>query len=492
MAARRLELVAALSILLALHGCGGDSPSTSPQGAVESVTVTPAVDSIAARAQVTLSAAAVDVSGAPVSGTMTWTSSDSLVATVSGAGVVTAISAGRATITASQGGKSGNATLTVLPGTLSIKGVWAQFERLGGQGGFWNGELLKQWDSVDATAGVKVSDAVAQQMDVMRGIGINAISFQIVGTDSTSTGSSTPPACYIPPLGGARWPQPTALELTNLVKFFDLAQQKGIRILLELSHTHFEESPPDHATTWLTALINDVKAHPALELITFMGDVHVNNFGTPSCGLPAEPALWLGPSSTVYQHLKFEMSLARSLGVDPRKISAEAIVGDYATMANAASGLPQHAYNPIQTLKQLFDDQSWPAAQRTYALSFYERRKCEPSSAPPGCVDVPAAQWADSTMRFVSNTIGAASGSRAIAIEFGTYQDSASTPPATVSTLTTVMRRYGMDGGAYWIWVNTDNTYEASLPFADAVLRRGATIQFNAVKDSLQAAYVRP
>ena len=495
-------VVGSMTLLLAACGGGDSGPAATttvpaPETpTVAAVTVNPPTPAITARQRVTLVARASTVSGAPVSGAATWSSSDTLVAVVSSAGVVTGISAGQATITASQGGKTGTATLTVQRGNLAIRGVRAMFERRGAPNGIYDGELLKQFDSLETSVGTTTSAEVAQQMDLMRSLGINAISFMIVATDSASNAPNiAPPDCYVPPSAGARWPRPTQLELTNLVKLFDLAQQKGMRVLLDLSHTHFDETPTTNATTWLTALINAIKAHPALELITFMGDVHVNNFGSPSCGLPSEPPLWLGPQNIVYQHLKLEVSLARSLGVDPRKISAEAIVGDYniesqaIAQANAPAG--SHLYSPIATLKQLFDELSWPDSLRTYALSMYLRKKCA-SSAPAGCTEVGPAAWADQTMRFVSSTIGTNPGTRALAIEYGVFTDGASTPEQSAATLTDVMRKYGMDGGAYWIWVETDNVYEASLPFAEAVLKRGATLQFNPVKDALVRAYTSP
>lgn len=329
----------------------------------------------------------------------------------------------------------------------------------------------------------------------MRAMGINAVSFQIVGSDSVF-GSIAPPTCYVPPVAGMRWPRPTALELANLVKFLDLAQQKGIKVLLNLSHTHYEESPPTNATTWITTIVNAVKTHPALELVTFMGDVHVHNFATQVCGLPAEPALYLGPGDIMYQNLKIQMSLARSLGLDARKISTEAIVGDDNLESQAAqfagSSNTQHLYSPIQVMKQMFDELSWPADQRTYSLSFYHRLKCASSDAPAGCVQATPDDWADQTMRFVSSTIGPASGARVIATEFGTFEDGASTPEQTVTDLTSVMRKYGLDGGAYWIWVNTDSIYEAHRPFADGILKRSATLQFNPVKDAIARAYSTP
>jgi hypothetical protein len=462
-------------LLLWVVACGGGQT-------VAAVTVTPATSAVVAGHEMLLSATATSAAGGSVAGTISWSSSDSLVATVSDAGLVTAISAGQAKITATQAGKSGSASITVDAGALDIKGVWASFENAASPSGYFNGEVLKSFDSIEPV--------LAQQMDLMRATGVNAISFQIRATDSAYTGQWTPPNCNEPPSNGALWPQPTAVELANMVKLFDLAQQKGLRILLNLTHTHFEETPPVNATTWLTALIDAVKTHAALELVTFMGDVHVNDFGGKlSCGVPAEPPLWLGPANTVYQHLKFELSLARTLGLDPRKISAEAIVGDSNLETQAVSAAAGHLYSPLATLKQLFGELFWPDAQRTYALSFYYRNKCASSA---GCTEVGPAAWADQTMRFVSSTVGFGSGARAIAVEYGTLVGGGATPDQAVPALTGVMRKYGMSGGAYWIWVETDDSYEASLPFAEAILKRGATLQYNPVRGLIADAYALP
>ncbi len=57
-----------------------------------------------------------DASGAPLSGrAVTWTSSAPTVAAVSSSGVVTGLTPGNAVITATSEGKSGTATITVLP-----------------------------------------------------------------------------------------------------------------------------------------------------------------------------------------------------------------------------------------------------------------------------------------------------------------------------------------------------------------------------------------
>lgn len=482
--------VVAAPLLATIVGCGGDAaapgtptPTTPAPAGVATITVSPPAPAIAARQTVVLSATARDASGAIVSGAITWATSDTLIAVVSASGMVAGISTGTATITATQGGKSASAAITVQPGALPIRGVWTLFEHLGSPGGYYNGEMLRSFDSV--------SRDVASQMDVMRSFGINAISLQLVASDSV-LGEAGPPTCSVNPIIGVRWPQPTAIELANLVKFFDLAQQKGIRVLLELAHTHFEASPPTNATTWLTALINAVKNHPALELVTFMGDVHLHTQPTIGCSVPAEPPLNAGPSSQVYQHVKFELGLARSLGLAPRKVSVEATVGDYTTEFATKLNVPgtDHPYAPVAMLKQLFDELSWPDSLRTFALSYYYRRKCEPQNPLPPCVDEAPSDWMDEEMRYTMSTVGAGNGARVIAVEYGDFPDGASTPEQSVTGITDVMRRYGADGGAYWTWVETDNTYEAGLPFLEAVVRRGATLQFNPVKGALVKAYL--
>jgi outer membrane protein OmpA-like peptidoglycan-associated protein len=80
-----------------------------------SIAVTPASATLSSSgATVQLQAQAVDAGGRPVAGqVITWTSGAPAVATVSPAGVVTALSSGTAQIGAAAGGKAGSATVTV-------------------------------------------------------------------------------------------------------------------------------------------------------------------------------------------------------------------------------------------------------------------------------------------------------------------------------------------------------------------------------------------
>jgi alpha-tubulin suppressor-like RCC1 family protein len=82
---------------------------------VASVTVSPAADTLAVAGTVQFAASVRDSAGGALTGrTVTWHSSDTLVADVSASGLVTARAGGRTTITASSEGKSGSAQAVVL------------------------------------------------------------------------------------------------------------------------------------------------------------------------------------------------------------------------------------------------------------------------------------------------------------------------------------------------------------------------------------------
>lgn len=80
------------------------------------VNVTPPADTLAAGDAQALAAAVVDVVGRPIEGqAVTWETSDASVATVSAAGVLTAVGPGAVTITATSGLRSGGTTIAVCP-----------------------------------------------------------------------------------------------------------------------------------------------------------------------------------------------------------------------------------------------------------------------------------------------------------------------------------------------------------------------------------------
>jgi uncharacterized protein YjdB len=106
------------------EGKAGTSAITVTPVPVASVTVSLAATSINAVETTQATATTLDGSGGVLTGrAVTWTSSNTAVATVSGSGLVTAVSAGTANITATSEGKSGSATLTVTPAPVASVSV---------------------------------------------------------------------------------------------------------------------------------------------------------------------------------------------------------------------------------------------------------------------------------------------------------------------------------------------------------------------------------
>lgn len=115
----RLSTFAAAALALAC-GSSTDSapggPTSSSPAAVATVSVNPPAASVVVNATTALAATTKDASGNTLSGrTVTWSSSDQAIASVTSAGVVTGVAAGTATITATSEGKTGTAALTVTP-----------------------------------------------------------------------------------------------------------------------------------------------------------------------------------------------------------------------------------------------------------------------------------------------------------------------------------------------------------------------------------------
>src|SRR5207248_1929259 len=91
---------------------------------VTTVTVAPASAGVLVGQLLQLSATTADSAGNVLSGrTVTWASSNSLVATVTSTGLLTGLAAGSATITATSEGKSGTATVTVTAVAVPVASV---------------------------------------------------------------------------------------------------------------------------------------------------------------------------------------------------------------------------------------------------------------------------------------------------------------------------------------------------------------------------------
>ncbi len=96
------------------EGKSGVATVSVSQAAVATVTVTPTPLSMSVGQTTQLTAALKDASGNVLNGrTVTWSSSNAGVATVSASGMVTGVAAGTTTITATSEGKSGTAAVTI-------------------------------------------------------------------------------------------------------------------------------------------------------------------------------------------------------------------------------------------------------------------------------------------------------------------------------------------------------------------------------------------
>ena len=112
----RLGLALILGATVVVVGsCGGDSGGvTTPDPVIARIDVTAPVTTLSPGQTAQLSAVAKTSAGAVVAGSPSWSSSANAVATVNASGVVTAVAAGAVTITATRGGISGAAALTVI------------------------------------------------------------------------------------------------------------------------------------------------------------------------------------------------------------------------------------------------------------------------------------------------------------------------------------------------------------------------------------------
>ncbi len=113
---------------LVLVACGGET--TKPESPA-SVAVSPAALDLTPGGTAQLSATPRSAAGATLTTPVTWSSSSDAVATVSTAGLVTAIAPGSATITARSGSATGAATVTVAPvpvATVSVTPATATIE----------------------------------------------------------------------------------------------------------------------------------------------------------------------------------------------------------------------------------------------------------------------------------------------------------------------------------------------------------------------------
>ena len=124
----RFWVVGMVSCVLMACGGGGSDSTTTPQppgpAAVATVSVTLSVTSLLPGRSATATAEMRSAAGDVLSGrSVSWSSSNTAIATVDGSGNVTAVATGTSTISATSEGKTGSATLTVLQAPVATVSV---------------------------------------------------------------------------------------------------------------------------------------------------------------------------------------------------------------------------------------------------------------------------------------------------------------------------------------------------------------------------------
>jgi plastocyanin len=110
----RTAVVPLITTLLSACGGGGGDSGITPPPSVASVSVSAPATSVAIGGTLQLTAVPKDANGAVLTGfTPAWSTSDQAKATVTGAGLVTGVAAGPATISATISGIAGSLAVTV-------------------------------------------------------------------------------------------------------------------------------------------------------------------------------------------------------------------------------------------------------------------------------------------------------------------------------------------------------------------------------------------
>ena len=115
-------LVASLGLMgVVVTGCGGDSPTGATVPVVTTIEVTPSALTLNSLGPgPTLSAVAFDQFGTPITTSFTWVSTNPGVATISTAGLVTALDVGSTTILVTASGVAGAAAIEVDLGPTDV------------------------------------------------------------------------------------------------------------------------------------------------------------------------------------------------------------------------------------------------------------------------------------------------------------------------------------------------------------------------------------
>jgi hypothetical protein len=352
------------------------------------------------------------------------------------------------------------------------------FENRRSRYGFGSGVLL------EAVAVPSIRREVLLQLEQMRRIGVNEITYEL--RSENPFGPNEPVGCEDASSTWINWPTPSVNQLRGLRLLLDLAHQKGMRFSLFLNNLHME-APRSVNEGWLGPILLTLRDEPAFDYVAFGGDAHLNDFngdGIPeTCGSQAEAPLWFGPDSLQGQYVEWAIRYGLSLGLKPGQLTAEAIVGWL---------YPPDQWYPPQVLRTILDRIGIPVEQRTYALSWYLHRRCDPAqwAARPPCSDVDAYTWGTQSVERALDALGEGHAgphrARIIFAEYGRRTNETG-PPTELATeyQGALMQRYGIEGGSFWLW--TDWSLQAVD--IDSVKKRGFAWNYNPVAKELADLY---
>lgn len=391
-----------------------------------------------------------------------------------------------------------NFTVTDFEKTFVVKGLYVEFDRRGISGGYYTGQLVKELNTLEPSLGHTVADEVNLQLDEMKKLGVNTIVLELRTSDPNWNGGFEYPTCNIHVASGLNYPVPTPTELSNLIELFDLVYNKQIKIMLRLVNNHMEEQPLVNNPKWINAILNMVKNHPALDLVLFEGNTKFTdskgNGVIDQCGIPAEPPLWMGPTSVAAKYVKWAIQYAMSLGMPANKLSAECVIGFYLIDAEMPGGggsnaTDSHLWKTTKVMKQIFSEIGIPEKERTYAMSFYDQRKCENAFGVP-CTDSDPAVWAEETWKSVFEIVGR-NNFRVVAVEMGLNKNNSSwTTAQAFESQMKLYKRYGIAGGCFWRWVFHENSENQDQSLSTPIKKRGLPFEYNPVKDKMAQYYL--
>jgi len=370
-----------------------------------------------------------------------------------------------ATILALVGGGASNSGRAASPPIgrhlLETRGLRVYFENRGNTNG-WSSGLLVQQLATDAA----MQREVALQLDKMQALGVNEIGFELRSVGDV-VGNQPPPDCRLAGELGAHWPDPLPSELAGLAKLLDLLDAREMRLALHLTNTH-HDAPESMQERWFGPLLGVVKEDPALDFVTFDGDVSLHEDG--GCGGQSEAALWNGPGSPTARYVSNAIRYGIEHGMSPRTLTAETIVP-----------FPWGSWEPVYVMKVIFDEFGVPNEERTYALSNYERGPTPHQSSDEAVAHAYAV---------IGKTPGHHGGPRVVLSEFGNdYPIPAAWPTShVVESFGVLMLKYGMEGGNFWLWAEMNADYEAKH-LAEAVKRRGWVFAYNPVAAEIKDLY---